>query len=175
LNDEVSPMVWNNGPVMMITAGLALSTMGINLSPTAPMMQTVTVPTVQLNKSLTTATGGSLPTASERYGTVFVQSGSNGSPTDVLYLTPSANGQDTVHVATLNPNVQFTAPTGNAPYIPFFKYVNGQATPNPQVVQGLAAQQQLLHSVPAVNTAAGQSAAAQAAASDRNGVSPVGQ
>src|SRR5439155_17251531 len=71
MNDEVAPSVWNDGPALLLTAGLTLSSMGINLGPSAPLTQTLTVPQVQLTAALSTATNGSMPDDSERYASIF--------------------------------------------------------------------------------------------------------
>lgn len=151
LNAEVNPMVWNpNGQVIFLTAGLTLATMGLNLSPSAPMMQTLTLTQAQATLALTNAGAGSVPTDSTRYADVFVQQGAKGQPTRVVWLTPTGtdskgNVIEKVTVQTLNQNFQFATSQPPTGYVPFFiNGPGGKPIPNPQVVQSLSNQQHLL-------------------------------
>jgi len=176
LNQDVSPSVWTNGPVMMITAGMALASMGINLGPNAPLMQTIAVPEVQATQALQNATGQQIPTDSSRYSTVFVQQGSGGQPTRVVYLTYSGtdsagNAVETAHLVTLDGGLQFQDP-GSSGYIPFFaKDSRGNPIANPQAVASINAQGNLLKGSGAVNTTQSQQLVQIAGASNKNGVS----
>jgi len=174
LNEQIEPVVWSQGPVLMMTAGLALSSMGINLSPSAPLMQEVTVPQALVNSTMQAA-GTAAPMDSTRYGSVFVQQGANGAPTRVVFLTPdsvSRNGtmMETVHEYTLQSNVKFTNPGSTTGFIPFFtKNAQGQTVPNQKVVQALDNQQGLLRGAAAAGTASGAQAGVTAAGTQATG------
>jgi hypothetical protein len=125
-----------------------MATLGLNLSPSAPMMQTMTLSQAAATADLTAA-GATVPTDSTRYADVFVQQGGVGQPTRVVYLTPTGtdskgNVIETMTVETLKPGLQFAAsqPTN---FIPFFlPGPGGKVTPNPQVVQALSNQSHLV-------------------------------
>ncbi len=150
LNAEVNPVVWNpNGQVIFLTAGLTMATMGLILSPSAPLMQTLTLTQAQATQAITNAGASSVPTDSTRYADVFVKQGAGGQPTQVVWLTPvgtdsKGNVIEKVTVETLNRNFQFATSQPPTGYVPFFiNGPGGQSVPNPQVVQSLAAQQHL--------------------------------
>jgi hypothetical protein len=149
--DAITPTVWNDGPVVMLTAGTALAALGINLSPTTAYLppQLLTQPQPVLMAALQKDAGGAtMPGSDQIYGSVFV-SAAKGQATRVMYLTPTgqynSTGQsiDTLHVLTLNSQYTFgaTSPTGppTAPtsYIPFFL---GAGSPNPKAVDAMDSQ-----------------------------------
>ncbi len=180
LNQAITPTIWSNGPVMLITAGLALSSMGLDLSPTAPMMETRTRLETVVTGALAQATGGQMPNAQDRYSTVFVQQGNPNDPnnqTKVVYLTfegYNSHGEalDTVHMVNLGSNVQFTNP-GAKTYLPFFsKNRDGTVSPNLPAIHALTMQQQLLNASNAVGTTDAQKLTTSAGATN-SGATPI--
>jgi hypothetical protein len=164
LNEEVDPYIWHDGPVLSITAGMALMTMGINLSPTAPLMQEISVPQVTFTQALAKA-GVTAPQGAERYRTVFVQQGDASQPSRVMYVTyegldKQGRPKERVHVTTLDKGLKFTNPGNGRAYIPFFvRDSKGETKENQVAMKALVEQKRLLDATKALNAQEGQAAA----------------
>jgi hypothetical protein len=181
LNQEVNPMVWNaNGQVIFLTAGLTMATLGLNLSPSAPMMQTMTLSQASATDALLAAGASSVPLNNTRYADVFVEQGGMGQPTRVVYLTPAGtdkNGKpiETMTVQTLKPGLQFATSKPPTGFIPFFiPGPGGKPVANPQVVQTLTDQQHLLQVANGVWQTGPAQQAAEKAGTDSHISNPSG-
>ena len=145
LTNDIIPTIWNSGGVMMLTA-LPSIFLGLSMSPSAPTIQSITVPMAQINTALSSAAGGqTIPTDTSRYSMAFVRNGSGGTPSEVIYLSyggtdAKGNVIETVHAVTLAGNLNFTNPGSNA-YINFFD--PNSSLPNPNVLAALQAQNNL--------------------------------
>jgi hypothetical protein len=164
------PPVWYNGPVLFITAGLALTSMGFNLTPSAPLSQVLTVPDVALRSALNGSglvdANGTAVDNYSLYGSVFVQKG-NGSPDQVMIVSPSdTTGEDTVNVYKLAPHMTFSSPSApNGAYIPILiPDSKGKMIANPQAVQAMRAESGLSRAAAALGSPEAQ---AQSAAADK--------
>lgn len=141
LNEDTKTYIWNNGPVALLTSGVALASMGIGMGPIAPMYQSVSVPQIQLTKSLEAASGMTL-TDANRYSTVFVQQGEGNEPTRMLWVNrigtdKKGNPIEQVEVFTFDGPVKVTNP-GNNPYIPaLITDASGKRIPNPAYTKAI--------------------------------------
>ena len=168
LNAEVLPTVSAQGGVFQLsniagavtTAGVTLASLGITLGPSAPGMQTLTIPQTEVTAALTAASPNGMPTAANRYSALFYLPSQSGQPTEIAYITPAgtaANGMtmETLHFETLSSQYTIAATQNPTAYIPFFlQNADGSYSENSQL---LANQVQLLQCADGTQVADAQS------------------
>ncbi len=177
LNNDMEPSIWNPGPVMLLTAGVALSSMGINLGPNAPAYQSLSMPQIQLTKALSEATGTTINDGN-RYSSVFVQQGEGSTPTRMMWVNrvgTDANGNaiDKVETFTFAGPVTITNP-GDKAYIPALitDPATGKRVANPMFAKAIKDSNNLANGATAVNASVGAKAILEAAARNKTNSKP---